>query len=47
MYGTYDVEVIRALQRKDRRQSALMDSIKARIEKYLKQYEKVETSKER
>lgn len=36
MHGTYDVEVIHALQRKDRRQSALMDSIKARIEKYLK-----------
>lgn len=36
MKGTYDEEVIRALQRKDRRQSALMDSIKARIEKYSK-----------
>ena len=36
MKGTYDEEVIMALRRKDRRQSALMDSIKARIEKYLK-----------
>ena len=36
MKGTYDDEVIMALRRKDKRQSALMDSIKARIEKYLK-----------
>lgn len=36
MKNTYDEEVVAALKRKDRKQSALMDSIKAKIEKYLK-----------
>lgn len=34
--GTEDEEVIKALNRKDRGQSALMESVKAKIDKYLK-----------
>lgn len=34
--GTEDEEVIKALTRKDRGQSALMESVKAKIDKYLK-----------
>lgn len=36
MKGTYDEDVISALKRKDRNQSLLMESIKAKIKKYLK-----------
>lgn len=34
MEGSYDEEVIKALKSKDKNQNALMDSIKAKIEKY-------------
>lgn len=37
MKGTHDEDVIAALKRKDRSQSELMDSIKAKIDKYKKQ----------
>lgn len=36
LQGTHDEDVIRALKAKDRKQSALMDSIKAKIDKYKK-----------
>ena len=36
MNGTHDEDVIRALKAKDRKQNALMESIKAKIEKYKK-----------
>lgn len=35
--GTHDEDVIQSLKSKDRKQNALMDSIKAKIDKYLKQ----------
>lgn len=34
--GTHDEDVIRSLKSKDRKQNALMDSIKAKVDKYLK-----------
>lgn len=36
LQGTHDEDVIRALKAKDRKQNALMDSIKAKIDKYKK-----------
>lgn len=36
LQGTHDEDVIRALRAKDKKQNALMDSIKAKIEKYKK-----------
>lgn len=36
LQGTHDEDVIRALKAKDRKQNALMDSIKAKIDKYRK-----------
>lgn len=36
MQGTHDEDVIRALKAKDKKQNALMESIKAKIEKYKK-----------
>ena len=36
MKGTHDEDVIQALKSKDRKQNALMDSIKAKIDKYKK-----------
>lgn len=40
MKGTHDEDVIAALKRKNRSQSELMDSIKAKIDKYKKQLKK-------
>ena len=36
LQGTHDEDVIRALKAKDKKQNALMDSIKAKIDKYKK-----------
>lgn len=38
MHNTHDTDVIRALNSKEAKQNSLMDSIKARINKYLKNY---------
>lgn len=36
MQGTHDEDVLKALRQKDRKQNSLMESIKAKIDKYLK-----------
>jgi hypothetical protein len=38
MKGSHDEDVVAALKSKDKKQNQLMDSIKAKIDKYIKAY---------